>query len=288
LLPLHSLAHRCRYQIPNFNLPVACSILDRSVASLELFTLALSARRCFHPFSTNFACSSIHAFIMSEASASPPATDSISARLRIGTTPEHRSAEQKAFLVALMSGKSALRPQYVRYLAQFARVYEEMERSPARSTDPKLLHDTALHRFASIHSDLLSLGSADWRESIPALPATERYVEHLRSFGEGDGVKRLAHHYTRYLGDLSGGQIISRLLKRHYSASDDVLSFYHFPQIENLAEYKKMYREELDNLEVDEHAVQQLIEEAKRAFACSADILDGLAEEDRALPEPRL
>ena len=226
--------------------------------------------------------------LLLEASPSPPPSDSISTRLRIGTTAEHRSAEQQPFLVALMSGKSALRPQYVRYLAQFARVYEEMEREPAPSTDPALLHDAALHRAASIHSDLIGLGEPNWRETIPALPATERYIAHLRTFGKDDGLLRLAHHYTRYLGDLSGGQIISRLLKRHYSATDDQLSFYRFDQIGNLMEYKKKYREELDQLEVDEEGVQRLIEEAKKAFACSADILDGLAVEERSLPDPKL
>ncbi|CAN5409844.1 biliverdin-producing heme oxygenase [soil metagenome] len=201
--------------------------------------------------------------------------DGLAARLRASTSAEHRNTESRGFIVRLMEGELSL-AEYARYLAQFVRVYEAMESRPLSAADPAPVRDTAVHRAESGNADLVALGAADWRETIPALPATERYVAHLRAFGANDGFLHLAHHYTRYLGDLSGGQIIATMLRRGYDATDDQLTFYRFDAIDNQVHYKRAYRTALDGLELDEAQAQLVVDEAKRAFDYSGGILDDL------------
>jgi heme oxygenase len=203
----------------------------------------------------------------------PVAADGLAARLRASTSAEHRNTESRGFIVRLMEGELDLE-QYSRYLAQFARVYEAMESRPLSAVDPAPVRDTAVHRADAANADLVALGAADWREAIPALPATERYVEHLRSIDSG--LLHLAHHYTRYLGDLSGGQIIATMLRRGYGATDDQLSFYRFDGIDNLVHYKRAYRTALDELALDDAQITVVVDEARRAFDYSGGILDDL------------
>lgn len=203
--------------------------------------------------------------------------EGLAARLRASTSAEHRNTESRGFIVRLMAGELDLE-QYARYLAQFARVYEAMESRPLSDGDPAPVRDAVVHRAAAAHLDLVALGASDWRESIPALPATSRYVEYLGSFGDGDGLRHLAHHYTRYLGDLSGGQIIATMLRRGYGATADQLSFYRFEAIGNLVQYKRAYRIALDELRLDEPQLTLVVAEARRAFDFSGAILDDLGE----------
>ena len=49
----------------------------------------------------------------------------------------------------------------------------------------------------------------------------------------------VAHHYTRYLGDLSGGQAIGRLMKRHFGFETNGILFYLFDQIADPKAFKE-------------------------------------------------
>jgi heme oxygenase (biliverdin-producing, ferredoxin) len=199
----------------------------------------------------------------------------IASSLRAATAGEHRSAEDRSFIVQLMGGELSL-VAYTRYLAQFAWVYEQLESRPRQSGDPALF-DPALARSASIENDLSALGVLDWRAQHPMLPATAAYVAHLASIPADDTVRWIAHHYTRYLGDLSGGQAIARLVARHYGASADQLSFFEFADIDNLVAYKRAYREGLDALllTADEHDL--LVAEVRRAYRLNSAVFDDLA-----------
>ena len=79
------------------------------------------------------------------------------------------------------------------------------------------------------------------------LPATQVYVDRLAQ--TADSLPRYAAHaYTRYLGDLSGGQIIKRMLQRHYGFTSEGIAFYDFPRSTRLKPFKDVYRERLDAL----------------------------------------
>lgn len=204
----------------------------------------------------------------------PPTTFAdVAATVRAASTDEHRNAESRPFIVALMGGELAL-ADYTRYLAQFGWVYEALE-SRLRTVDDPGLFDPALARLASIDSDLAALGAHDWRTAHPPLPATRRYLDRLHEID--DVPRRVAHHYTRYLGDLSGGQAIARLVARHYGATPDQLSYYHFASIPSVVQYKRDYREGMNALGLSESDEAALVSEVKLAYSMNAALFDELA-----------
>ncbi|WP_061960552.1 heme oxygenase (biliverdin-producing) [Demequina flava] len=207
----------------------------------------------------------------------PEQDKGLAARLREATAAEHKDTESRSFISQLMGGELSL-DAYTIYLAQYAYVYRALESRAPQPGDPAILSDPALPRFASIVSDLEHLGATDWERSHPALKATQAYVDHLESIEDSDVPRYLAHHYTRYLGDLSGGQAIAKLVARHYGASDDQLAFYRFELISSAARYKRSYREQVDSLGFADEQEQTLFAEAKLAFGLNGEMFSELGE----------
>ncbi|MET0974676.1 MAG: biliverdin-producing heme oxygenase [Leifsonia sp.] len=198
----------------------------------------------------------------------------VAAIVRERTMLAHRDAESRPFIVALMGGKLDL-AAYTRYLAQLAWVYEALEARPAAAEDPAII-DPRLDRFAAMTADLAALGAVDWRAEHPATPATAAYADHLRAIPADDLPRYLAHHYTRYLGDLSGGQAIARLVARHYGATPEQLGFFRFDDIADIVHYKRAYRENLNALQFAPAQVDAFVAEAISAFDYNTAVFDSL------------
>lgn len=199
----------------------------------------------------------------------------LAARLREATTPEHRDTENRGFITRLMGGELDL-GAYTAYLAQYAYVYRALESRAPQHGDPEFLTDLGLIRTPSIESDLAHLGVTDLEAQHPALPATAAYVAHLDGIDASDLPRYVAHHYTRYLGDLSGGQAIAALVARHYGATPEQLAFYRFETIDSPVRYKRAYRDGLDALGFTEDQEATLVAEAKAAFMFNAAIFEAL------------
>ena len=87
----------------------------------------------------------------------------------------------------------------------------------------------------------------------------------------------MAHHYTRYLGDLSGGQIIRHKLRQVYGLTDDGVRFYTFDEIAKPKRFKDGYRALLDGAGWDAGEQTALIAEANEAFRLNRAVFDDLA-----------
>jgi heme oxygenase len=203
-------------------------------------------------------------------------TVDLAQHVRESSLDAHRAAEERPFIVALMHGELTL-ADYTRYLAQLAYVYEALEARPRRDDDPSFL-DPALERLPAIEADLAALGAADWRVGHPPLRATAAYAAHVRAVEAHDLPRYVAHHYTRYLGDLSGGQVIARLVARHYGATDSQLGFYTFDGIGEIVPFKRAYRNGLNGLGFTAGEVDSFVEEVNASYAFSSAIFDELAE----------
>ncbi|WP_235518466.1 heme oxygenase (biliverdin-producing) [Cellulomonas sp. Leaf334] len=198
----------------------------------------------------------------------------LSVALREGTRDEHETAERSGFVELLLSGRLD-RAAYADLAAQQLVIYTALEASGSRLEDDGHLVFDELTRVPAIEQDLAHLYGAGWRTEIRVLPATAAYADRLAE--TADSLPRYAAHaYTRYLGDLSGGQIIKRMLQRHYGFTSEGIAFYDFPQIHKLKPFKDVYRERLDALPLDGAARAAVVEEARLAFRLNADVFGEL------------
>lgn len=204
----------------------------------------------------------------------------LSERLRGETREAHESAENSAFMTRLVRG--ALSRSDLRHLtAQLLVVYTALEdaaRSLAGDEVFAQFHDPALERVASLESDLVAL--ADPGEApAPVLPAAVAYAERIRAIAH-DPAALVAHHYTRYLGDLSGGQALGTIFARALGLQPAApgLSFYHFEGIAKVKPYKDQYRHNLDSAPMSEAQADRAVAESVVAFRLNQAIFEGLDE----------
>ena len=198
----------------------------------------------------------------------------LSVALREGTRDEHETAERSGFVEQLLAGRVD-RAAYADLAAQQLVVYTALEAAGAQLEDDGDLVFAELTRVPAIEQDLGHLYGADWRTQVRVLPATRVYADRLAQTADSLP-KYAAHAYTRYLGDLSGGQIIKRMLQRHYGFTSEGIAFYDFPQIHKLKPFKDVFRERLDALPLDDEARAAVVEEARLAFRLNADVFGEL------------
>lgn len=207
----------------------------------------------------------------------------LSLLLREGTRPEHEAAEGSTFVEDLLGGRLTT-AAYVDLALQLHAVYtaleevaEEVRRTPAGAG----VVFAELDRVPAIEADLAHLAGPGWRERAVPLPATAAYAAAIRA-GAGDAGHYVAHAYTRYLGDLSGGQVIGRMVQRHYGVADDGVAFYAFPAIPKPKPFKDLYRARVDALDLTDAQRAAVVDEARAAFRHNRALFAALAEVHRA------
>lgn len=215
------------------------------------------------------------------AAASP---ETLSALLREGTREVHRAAESMGFIETLMSGAFGERGRaaYADLAAQQHAIYGALEAAGARIAATADGASAAivfgeLVRTPQIEQDLEFLFGASWADQIAVLPATARYVARLDALGDSLPLYA-AHAYTRYLGDLSGGQVIRTMLQRHYGFGDEGVSFYRFEGIDKAKTFKDLYRERLDALRFDADGRAAVVAEAREAFRLNQSLFAALGD----------
>ncbi|CAN5669602.1 biliverdin-producing heme oxygenase [soil metagenome] len=197
----------------------------------------------------------------------------LSVAMKEGSAQEHTAAEQSPFVSELLSGRVNERG-YTDYLLRLRMVYAELEDAVrARREDPIVaaVYDPALERLAAIDQDLDHWAPSGAREVESA--AAQAYRD--RVAGASWGGALVAHHYTRYLGDLSGGQAIGRILDRTFNLGGAGLAFYDFPM--RPKPYKDAYRNRIDAVDLDAAGVDRAVDEVKVAFSLNQAVFDELA-----------
>ena len=223
---------------------------------------------------------------LNEADAADRRTVGFAERIKAGTDAAHRETEQSRFVGALLAGELTS-DGYAELLAQTYLVYCELEDAGRTHTGNPVaspfLHDELL-RVPSLEADLEFLRGPSWRETVSALPATTRYVERLREVAYEWPAGFVAHHYIRYMGDLSGGQIIRRMLERAYGYSTEGLQYYNSGEIPKPKVFKDTYRAKLDAAPLTPEDQQRVIDEVNLAYRLNGDLFAALeADIDRYL-----
>jgi heme oxygenase (biliverdin-producing, ferredoxin) len=187
----------------------------------------------------------------------------LSAELRARTADAHGDAEASPVLTALAQGRVD-RSTWAALVARLLPVYAALERTGEALRDDPVVAPflvPGLERTARLTADLEHLAAP-----APLTPAAVAYAARVEQAGRTSGVAFLAHHYTRYLGDLSGGQVIRAALERSLGLADGAgLSALCFPDL-RAGEVKRRYREQLDALALTPAQREELVAEALVAY----------------------
>ena len=207
-----------------------------------------------------------------------------SEELKSHTASAHEHAEQAGFVTELLAGRMEA-SQVAAILLQNYVIYRALESALEVNADPRLapFADPALMRVPALQKDLAVHYGDDWERKLAAgqlhvTPGAKAYADELHELGPGSTTYLMAHHYVRYLGDLSGGQIISALVQRHYGINPEGLNFYAFDSIGKIKPYKDSYRRHLDEAEFSDTEKQKILHHAETAFETNRQVFVDLMD----------
>ncbi len=198
-------------------------------------------------------------------------------QLKDGTKESHSAAENTKFIAGFLRGVLSVE-QYGKLLTNFYYVYSTLEDSlKSLQRDPVIgsLYFPELSRADSLSRDLRFYYGPNWRSLIKASPACDAYVARIREVEKESPYLLAAHCYTRYMGDLSGGQILKGIAQGALDNPEgEGFHFYEFDKIPNAKEFKVGYRSTLDNLNLDQKQKDAIVTEANYAFRLNMDMFD--------------
>lgn len=200
----------------------------------------------------------------------------LSRLLRRDTWPDHERAQYSPFELALAGGTISS-AAYRDLLAQVLPVYIALEERGEELRDDPIAGQTYLPevlRTKAVEADL-DFYWPTWRVEASMLPVTQEYVARVR---EATPVRFVAHHYNRYLADLSGGLMIAAALKKAWNLNGGGLRYYEFSEISDANTWKDAYRAMLDGLPLDLDGKLELIGEVMVAYEYNIEMADRLAE----------
>lgn len=196
-------------------------------------------------------------------------SSNLATKLRVGTKKSHTMAENVGFVKCFLKGVVE-KNSYRKLVGNFYFIYSAMEEEMEKHSNHPIISKinfSELYRKHSLEQDLSYYYGSNWREQIQLSPAGEAYVQRLREISEKEPELLVAHSYTRYLGDLSGGQILKGIAQTAMNMSDGQgVAFYEFADITDEKAFKAKYRQALDELPIDDATALSIVDEANAAF----------------------
>lgn len=200
------------------------------------------------------------------------------AALRAATWTEHKRAEDTAYLRALVAGEVD-QLGYADMVAQHYFAYLVLEEAAqVMRSDPVAggFVTDALHRVPALERDLAALLGAQWSTVVSPSQTTQRYCDRMRQICFSWPGGFVAHHYTRYLGDLSGGQYLARAIERELGPG--ITAFYDFTALGDLTAFKEAYRRQLDTARWSADEQSRITAETALAYDLNTAVLVELGE----------
>ncbi|MGK7930477.1 MAG: heme oxygenase (biliverdin-producing) [Microcystaceae cyanobacterium] len=209
-------------------------------------------------------------------------TQELATQLRHGTAKSHTMAENTAFMKCFLKGIVEPDP-FRQLLANFYFVYSTLESELARHQAHPVagkIYFPVLNRKEQLEQDLAYYYGDNWQAEIHPSDAGNIYVERLKTLSETTPELLVSHAYVRYLGDLSGGQGLKRIVRSAIDLPQDKgTQFYEFDQLPDFdaqKAFKMQYRDALNSLPIDETTAQKIVEEANYAFELNRNIMHEL------------
>ncbi len=203
----------------------------------------------------------------------------LATQLREGTKKSHTMAENVGFIKCFLKGtveKTSYRKLAGNLYFVYSAMEEEMERHRNHPVLSKL-YFPELNRKHSLEQDLYYYYGGNWKEEVQPSEATKTYVARIREVSNSQPELLIAHLYTRYLGDLSGGQILKGIAQRAMNLNDgEGTQFYEFNDIADEKAFKANYRQQMDSVEIDQAMATRIVDEANDAFRMNMSLFNEL------------
>lgn len=205
-------------------------------------------------------------------------TINLATMLREGTKKSHSMAENMGFIKCFLKGvveKNSYRKLAANLYFVYGAMEEEMENLQNHPIVGKI-YFPELNRQSSLAKDLQFYYGSNWKNEIQITPSGQAYVDRIRYIAKNSPELFAAHSYTRYLGDLSGGQILKNIAQKAMNLDSEGTAFYEFETISDEKAFKNMYRQALNDLPVDEDTAQKIVDEANDAFGMNMKMFQEL------------
>ena len=208
-------------------------------------------------------------------------TVALASQLREGTKKAHTMAENTGFVSCFLKGVVD-QSSYRKLVADLFFVYSAMEQELTRLCEEghpvvSPIGYPELNRRKSLEQDLSFYFGENWDKGLKPTPSAQAYVARIHQVAKDTPELLIGHHYTRYIGDLSGGQMLKKIAKKAMNLSgQDGLRFYDFEDIQDQAAFKIKYKETLDSLPIDQGMADLIVEEANKAYECNMKIFKEL------------
>lgn len=213
----------------------------------------------------------------------------ITERLRDATRPLHTEVERAGVMLLLLRGQME-REGYCRLLRNLHAIYAALEAGLSQHASDlalAVLHCEPLFRSDALREDLNFLHGTDWADAIPLTEAATQYAGHLECVAERAPFLLGAHAYVRYLGDLSGGQMLNRIVAKSLDLQPgEGVNFYDFGSATAVKALAREFRAGLDLMADNEVNAQALVDEACAAFSRHRILFEELASEDEPTTRP--
>ncbi|XP_066497778.1 heme oxygenase 2 [Hoplias malabaricus] len=216
--------------------------------------------------------------------------EDLSEMLAAGTKEVHAKAENTQFVKDFLRGrirKELFKRGALALYYTYSALEEEIERNKDHPNFAPLYFPNELHRHEALAQDVKYFYGDDWQSQISHSPATQRYVDRIHDIGLNDPVLLVAHAYTRYMGDLSGGQVLKKVAQRALKLplTGEGLMFYQFENIHSAKAFKQLYRSRMNELELDNDTKERIVQEAISAFQFNIEVFNELEEIGKSIPE---
>ncbi len=193
----------------------------------------------------------------------------LATKLREGTKKAHTMAENVGFVKCFLKG-AVEKTSYRKLVANLYFVYSAIEAEMLKHQNHPVIapiYFPQLNRKQSLEQDLTYYYGPNWSEQVTPSAAAQAYIARIQEVSATAPELLVAHSYTRYLGDLSGGQILKGIAQRAMNLSEgEGTAFYEFVEIPDEKQFKKDFRAAMDRLPIDEATAERIVEEANNAF----------------------
>ena len=197
-----------------------------------------------------------------------------------GTRKSHSVAENTAFVTGFFRG-IATKQAFSQLVASLYFVYDAMEAAFTECDDEgvRALDYPQLRRRAALEEDMAYYFGPEWRDSVQPSAATRKYVARVEEVARDAPYLLIAHMYTRYLGDLFGGQMMGGMARRSLDLDASLgTKFYEFDDIpsKDIKPFIEDWYAQLNKLELTDEQKERIVDEGNEVFRLNIEVFEEL------------